>query len=108
MMVLVVKNLPANARDTRDMGSNSGSGDALEDGMATRSSILAWRIPWAEKPGGSHSVHRIAKSWTRLKRNILIHSLESKYLEHLLHFMDEKIEILYGKELQGYEGSFPF
>ena len=25
--------------------------DALEEGMATHSSILAWRVPWAEKPG---------------------------------------------------------
>ena len=26
--------------------------DALEEGMATHSSVLAWRIPWAEEPGG--------------------------------------------------------
>ena len=30
--------------------------DALEKGMATHSSIFAWRIPWAEKPGGLQSV----------------------------------------------------
>ena len=29
--------------------------DPLEEGMATHSSILAWRIPWAEKPGGLQS-----------------------------------------------------
>ena len=29
-----------------------GQEDALEKGMATHSSILAWRIPWAEAPGG--------------------------------------------------------
>ena len=29
-----------------------GQKDPLEKGMATHSSILAWRIPWAEKPGG--------------------------------------------------------
>ena len=28
-----------------------GQGDPLEEGMATHSSILAWRIPWAEEPG---------------------------------------------------------
>ena len=33
--------------------------------MATDSSILAWRIPWTEQPGG---LHRVAKSWTLLKR----------------------------------------
>ena len=35
----------------------------LEKEMATRSSILAWRIPWTEEPGGL-IVHDIAKSWT--------------------------------------------
>ena len=29
-----------------------GQGDPLEGGMETRSSILAWRIPWTEEPGG--------------------------------------------------------
>ena len=29
--------------------------DPLEEGMATYSSILAWRIPWTEEPGGLHS-----------------------------------------------------
>ena len=35
--------------------------DPLEKGMATHSSILAWRIPWTEEP-----VHGIAKSQTQL------------------------------------------
>ena len=39
----VGKNLPANAEDTRDMGSILGSGGSLEEEMATHSSILAWR-----------------------------------------------------------------
>ena len=30
--------------------------DALEKGMATHSSIIAWRIPWTEEPGGSYPV----------------------------------------------------
>ena len=34
----------------------TGSEDPLEKGMATHSSILAWRIPWTEKPGGLHSI----------------------------------------------------
>ena len=33
-----------------------GWGDPLEEGMATHSSILAWRIPWTEEPGGLQSV----------------------------------------------------
>ena len=39
--------------------------DPLEKGMATHSSILAWRIPWTEEPGGLQSMG-LQKSWTRL------------------------------------------
>ena len=33
-----------------------GREDPLEEGMATLSSILAWRIPWTEEPGGLQSI----------------------------------------------------
>ena len=38
-----------------------GREDPLEERMATHSSILAWRIPWAEKPGGVQCIalHRV-------------------------------------------------
>ena len=39
--------------------------DPLEEGMATCSSVLAWRIPWPEEPGGLQSVG--LQSRTRLK-----------------------------------------
>ena len=52
----MVKSLPANAGDKRDMGSIPGSGDPMEEGMATHSSILTWRIPWTEEPGGLQSI----------------------------------------------------
>ena len=41
--------------------SSLGQEDSLEEEMATHSSILAWRIPWIEEPGGLQSVgsHRI-------------------------------------------------
>ena len=32
-----------------------GGEDPLEEGMATHSTILAWRIPWTEEPGGAYS-----------------------------------------------------
>ena len=65
-MALGVKNPPANAEDVRDMGSRSLVWeDFLEEEMATHSSILAWKIPWTEEPGGA-TVHGVAKSWTRL------------------------------------------
>ena len=51
-----VKNPPASARDTSDVVSISGWQDALEKEMATHSSILAWEIPWTEKPGGLQSM----------------------------------------------------
>ena len=50
-MALVIKILPANAGDIRDVGSIPGSEDPLEEGMATHYSILAWRIPWTEESG---------------------------------------------------------
>ena len=51
----VIKNLPANALDVRDASSIPGLGRSLEEGMATHSSILAWRTPWTEEPGGLQS-----------------------------------------------------
>ena len=42
----------ANVGDVRDAGLISGSKDPLEEGIATHPGILAWRIPWEEKPGG--------------------------------------------------------
>ena len=52
----MVKNLPANAGDVRDMGSILDPEDPLEKGMATHSNILAWRILWTEEPGGFQSI----------------------------------------------------
>ena len=37
--------------DTRDMGQSLGQDDFLEEGIATHSSIIAWRILWTEGPG---------------------------------------------------------
>ena len=39
-----------------DLGSIPGSGRSLEKGMATSSSILAWKIPWTEESGGLQSM----------------------------------------------------
>ena len=48
-----VKNLPA-MQKTRDR--SLGWEDPLEQGMATHSSVLAWRIPWSEEPGRLQSM----------------------------------------------------
>ena len=60
-MALEVKNLPASAGLVRDAGSIPGQEDPMEEGMATHSSIPAWRIPWTEEPGGLQSIgsHRV-------------------------------------------------
>ena len=75
-----------------------GSGRSLEKGMATHSSILAWRIPWTEEPGGLRSMalqrvqhdsmkHRNISLITKdvsvpavmiLSMNLLIHHNESQ------------------------------
>ena len=49
----MVKNLPA-MKETwvRSLGQEA----PLEKGMATRSGILAWKIPWPEEPGGLQSM----------------------------------------------------
>ena len=49
----MIKNLPANAGD---VVQSLGQEDPLKEVMATHSSILARRIPWAEEPGGLQSM----------------------------------------------------
>ena len=52
LVAQTVKNLPA-MQETQEMRVRSlGQEDPLEEGMATHCSILAWRIPWTEVPGG--------------------------------------------------------
>ena len=61
-VVLVVKNLLPNARDIRDAEFDPWVRKIPpEEGMATHSSILTWRIPWTEEPGGLWSIgsHRV-------------------------------------------------
>ena len=53
----VVKDPLASAGDVREVRVPSlGREDSLEEGMATHSSILAWRLPWTEEPGGLQSM----------------------------------------------------
>ena len=52
----VLKNLPVNVGGTEDMVQSLGWEDTLEEEMANHPSILAWRIPWTEEPGGLRSM----------------------------------------------------
>ena len=59
-VALAIKNLPV----MQEMWVQSlGQEDPQEEGMATNSSALAWRIPWTEEP----IVHRVARSQTQQK-----------------------------------------
>ena len=52
----MVKNPPTNAEDIETLVRSLGWEDPLEEGMRTHSTILAWRIPWTEEPGGLQSM----------------------------------------------------
>ena len=63
----MVKNLPAMWETwVRSLGWE----DPLDEGMAVPSSILGWRIPWTEEPGGLQSMG--LQSWTRLKGRVQV------------------------------------
>ena len=74
-MAQSVKNPPA-MRETwvRFLGQE----DPLEEGMTTHSSILAWRIPWTEEPGGLQSTgsqsvrHDLSDSAYNTQRKVLV------------------------------------
>ena len=65
-VALVVKNPPAKAGDMRDAASIPGLGRSPGGGMATHSSVLAWRIPGTEEPGGLQSMglQRVGHDWS--------------------------------------------
>ena len=68
-MAQAVKNPPAMRKTgVRPLGGE----DPLEEGMATHSSILAWRIPWTEEPGGLQStgLHRVGHDWSGLAQHV--------------------------------------
>ena len=52
----------------RDVGLSPESGRSLEKGMATHSSVLAWRIQWTEEPGRLQSIgsQRVGHNWSDL------------------------------------------
>ena len=63
----MAKNPPANAGDKGDLGSIPGSGRSPGEGMATHSSILVWKLPWTEEPGGLQSI-----GFQRVGHNLVI------------------------------------
>ena len=64
LVAQTLKNLPALHEMQETWVPYPGREDPLEKGMATHSSIPAWRIPWTEEPGGLQPVQ--SKNWTQL------------------------------------------
>ena len=60
----MVKDPPTNSGDTVDVSLIPGLGRSLEEGMATHSSILVWKIPWTKEPGRLYVAHGFTKSLT--------------------------------------------
>ena len=56
MLHHVVKNPPAMQEPQEIWIRSLGQEDPLEEGTATHSSVLSWRIPWTEEPGGLQSI----------------------------------------------------
>ena len=67
-MAPVVKNLPVNAGDVRNVGLISALGRSPRVGHVTCSSILAWRIPWRKEPSGLQSMglQSVRHNWSDL------------------------------------------
>ena len=65
-MALVIENLPDNTEDEKEADSIPGSGRSSE--AAIHSSILAWKMPWIEEPGGLQSLG-VAKSQSQLSKH---------------------------------------
>ena len=51
--------------------------DPLEEGMATHSSILPWRIPWTEEPGQLQSIGRKESNKTGTTKNAYMHNKQT-------------------------------
>ena len=60
-----VKSLPAMQEMQETQVQSLGGEDPLEEGMATHSSIVAWRFPWREERGGLESIglQRVGNDW---------------------------------------------
>ena len=82
----MVKNLPA-MQET--LVQSLGWEDPLEKRMATHFSILAWRIPWTEEPGGLATLHGVAKNQTQLSNfhiwKLSVHTLLKASLQDFEH-----------------------
>ena len=85
-MVLVVNNLSADAGDIDMWVRSLGQEDPLKEGMATHSTILAWRIPM-DRVAWWATVYGVAKSWTQMsdqEHTVLAVSIHWNYFNKLV------------------------
>ena len=89
-VALVVKNLPVNqCRTGKRQGFDPWVGkDPLEEGMVTHLSILAWRIPRTEEPGGLQSIglQSVGHNWSDLTCTHMSFLLFNLLIFHVAHF----------------------
>ena len=91
-------------RNAGDLGSIPGLGRALEKGMATHPSVLAWRIPRTEEPGRLQSksmgLQRLGRDWVTKHTHLMPmkfksiynwqRSLRSAYFSLVIHFIIQR------------------
>ena len=77
-----------------------GQENPLEEGMATHSSFLAWRIPWTEEPGGLQSMEsqRVGHNWETFTHSLSI--LWNNYIFSLLILFNEPNYCSHAQHLQ--------
>ena len=79
-----MKNLPAMQEPQEWQVRSLSQEDPLEEGMATHSSILAWRIPWNERAWQA-TVHRVAKRQAQMKQLSTHTHLSNEGNREILH-----------------------
>ena len=85
------------ASDSKEYACNAGAwirflgrNDPLEKGMAARSSILAWIIPWTEEPGGLHPWgHKESDTTEQLTLSLFHFHMTLSHNQDLLHSLAE-------------------
>ena len=99
----MVKSLPA----TRQTQVSLGQEDPLEKEMATHSSILAWRIPWTEEPGGLQSVgsQRVGLNWAT-KQWVRQKPLSASLSWPWEYWLKNKLHLLQGNPVETLASSY--
>ena len=111
-MVQVVKNSLDNAGDLRYAGSILGSGRSPGGGHGNPLSILAWRIPWTEEPGGLQFTgsQRVGYNWSDLARSMhvimVLGKLSSGKMVKEKEYFDNKHAVRWPQANWNYRSSY--